>query len=236
MLTHGSRKLTVKRVQPSPLPAGVPDEDAAIRTRVERDLSAIQKSVAGESQADHKPARSPEVRPAPQSDVPLSPGAKAAVRVGEKWLTDVSAPTPGPDGRVLYSFGTGLPILVCAPLRVCIVELQPGERLVGEAHIGDAVRWNIAPALYGTGETATSVVIIKPQEAGLDTNLLLTTDRRAYYLRLISKPEEYIARVGFAYPADELATQKWREHMVGRSRNVEREVESHSFRRTRRTL
>jgi len=44
-------------------------------------------------------------------------------------------------------------------------------------------------------------------EAGLDTNLLITTDRRAYYLRLISKPEDYVARVAFAYPEDD--TRKW---------------------------
>ena len=30
---------------------------------------------------------------------------------------------------------------------------------------------------------------------GLDTNLLITTDRRAYYLRLLSKPDDYVARV-----------------------------------------
>ena len=85
-----------------------------------------------------------------------------------------SVDQPDPDGRVLYSFGPGLPTVVCAPLRVCIVEMLPGERLVGEPHIGDAVRWNIAPASFGGGGSATTVVIIKPQEPGLDTNLLLT--------------------------------------------------------------
>ncbi len=32
---------------------------------------------------------------------------------------------------------------------------------------------------------------------------MITTDRRAYYIRLISKPEDYVARVAFAYPEDE---------------------------------
>jgi hypothetical protein len=40
----------------------------------------------------------------------------------------------------------------------------------------------------------TPIIVLKPQMAGLDTNLLITTDRRAYYLRLISKPQEYVAR------------------------------------------
>jgi type IV secretion system protein TrbG len=46
--------------------------------------------------------------------------------------------------------------------------------------------------------------------AGLDTNLLITTDRRAYYLRLISKAQDYIARVAFQYPPDQNG-QKWQE-------------------------
>jgi type IV secretion system protein VirB9 len=57
------------------------------------------------------------------------------------------------------------------------------------------------------------VIVLKPQSAGLDTNLLITTDRRAYYLRLLSKPEEYVARVAFAYPVEEENERKWREHL-----------------------
>ena len=71
--------------------------------------------------------------------------------------------------------------MVCAPLRVCIVELQAGEKIVGEPQIGDSVRWNISPGMYGDGDQATQMIVLKPQEAGLDTNLLVATDRRAYY-------------------------------------------------------
>jgi P-type conjugative transfer protein TrbG len=123
-----------------------------------------------------------------------------------------NAPSQGPDGRVMYSFGARLPTVVCAPLRVCMIELQAGEKIVGEPHIGDSVRWNISPAMYGTGEQATAVIILKPQTPGLDTNLLITTDRRAYYLRLISKPEDYVARVAFAYPEDD--TRKWQQQQT----------------------
>jgi P-type conjugative transfer protein TrbG len=51
------------------------------------------------------------------------------------------------------------------------------------------------------------------QEAGLDTNLLVATDRRAYYLRLVSKSQEYVGRVAFRYPEDE-NSQKWRQHLM----------------------
>jgi type IV secretion system protein VirB9 len=149
-----------------------------------------------------------------KADVPLTPNAEEAVRVSEQWMASKNAPAAGPDGKVVFSYGAGLPTVVCAPLRVCIIELQSGEKIIGEPQIGDSVRWNLAPALYGKGDEATSVIVLKPQSAGLDTNLLITTDRRAYYLRLISKPEDYVARAAFAYPdGDE---RKWQVHLAQR--------------------
>jgi type IV secretion system protein VirB9 len=149
----------------------------------------------------------------PPKDVPLSQSAQEAANVSERWRGEGTPPAVGADGRVLYSYGAGLPTVVCAPLRVCIIELQAGEKVVGEPHIGDSVRWNISPAMYGTGDQATSIIVLKPQSPGLDTSLLITTDRRAYYLRLVSKPEEYVARVAFAYPEDE-SSRKWQQQIA----------------------
>jgi type IV secretion system protein VirB9 len=96
---------------------------------------------------------------------------------------------------------------------VCIVELQPGEKIVGEPQIGDSVRWNIAPAMYGSAADATWLIVLKPQMPGLDTNLLITTDRRAYYMRLVSRSEDYVSRVAFAYPDDE-SNRRWQQQMA----------------------
>jgi type IV secretion system protein VirB9 len=150
----------------------------------------------------------------PNGDAPLTPTALEAVRVSANLRAEANAPSPGPDGRVVYSFGTGLPTVVCAPLRVCIIELQAGEKITGEPQIGDSVRWSIAPAMYGAAEEATPVIVLKPHMPGLDTNLLITTDRRAYYFRLISRAEDYVSRIAFAYPDDDSARQ-WQQQMAG---------------------
>lgn len=150
----------------------------------------------------------------PKTDVQLTKTAQEAVQMSEKWMSEHNQPAVGRDGRVLYSYGAGLPTVVCAPLRVCMIELQSGEKLVGEPQIGDSVRWNLSPALYGSGASSTSVIVLKPQGPGLDTNLLITTDRRAYYLRLLSKPDDYVARVAFAYPDDEENERKWQQHLA----------------------
>lgn len=175
-------------------------------------LSRIQNSTGMYQQPPATTDGPPPAGFKPRTDVRLSKTAMDAVQMSEKWMTGHNQPLAGQDGRVLYSYGAGLPTVVCAPLRVCIIELQSGERLAGEPHIGDSIRWNVSPAMFGHGDTATTLIVLKPQISGLDTNLLITTDRRAYYLRLLSKPEDYVARVAFAYPPDE-DKSKWQKQI-----------------------
>lgn len=149
---------------------------------------------------------------AKQSLLPLPPAATEAVRASATWRGDNTTPSVGPNGQVTYSFGAGLPVVVCAPLRICLIELQPGEKILGEPQVGDSVRWSISPAVYGSGPDAISAIVLKPLAVGLDTNLALLTDRRAYYIRLVSHPEDYTARVAFTYAEDD-NNRKWQEHL-----------------------
>jgi type IV secretion system protein VirB9 len=145
-------------------------------------------------------------------DIPLPPTAAAAVAVSQQYNAQSDIPAPGADGRVLYAYGAGQATVVCAPLRICIIELQQGEKFVGDPQIGDAVRWHVTPATYGEGADTTGLVVVKPVMPGLDTNLLITTDRRAYYLRLMSKPTDYVSRLAFSYPDED--SPRWQRHLV----------------------
>src|SRR5579863_5245432 len=169
------------------------------------------------------PPVSPEV---PRSfeakrDVALNATGLEAVLLSREWTESRNAPATGKDGRVVYAYGGGLPLVVCAPLHVCILELEPGEKIVGEPHIGDSIRWEISPSVSGSGPDATPLIIIKPRIAGLDTTMVVPTDRRAYYVRLESKPNEYIARVAFSYPED--SKQKWQEYLAKQREAEQRE-------------
>lgn len=184
-------------------------------------VNALQRSTAGATPSavipgPDKPASVPQGYRAP-ADIALSSTEQQAVQFSANWRAQQNGAAPGPDGRVLLAFGAGLPTVVCAPLRVCLIELQPGEKIVGEPQIGDSVRWNVSPAMYGKGDDGTAVLVLKPQMPGLDTNLLITTDRRAYYVRLVSKPEEYVSRVAFVYNDDD-GGKKWKEHFAEQKR------------------
>src|ERR1700693_325566 len=176
----------------------------------------------GNGAAKHAPV-SPEV---PRSfeakrDVALNATGLEAVVLSREWTESRNAPATGKDGRVVYAYGGGLPVVLCAPLHRGILDLEPGEKIVGEPHIGDSIRWEISPSASGSGQDATPLIIIKPRIAGLYTTMVVPTDRRAYYVRLESKPNEYVARVAFSYPED--SKQKWQEYLAKQREEEQRE-------------
>lgn len=108
-------------------------------------------------------------------------------------------PVLGNDGVLRWPYADReAPALFCRPLYVCDIILEPGETIVNLA-IGDSTRWVVSPASSGTG-TTTMHILIKPTEANLSTNMIVTTNRRAYYLDLHSANVTPMVRIGFLYP------------------------------------
>jgi P-type conjugative transfer protein TrbG len=131
----------------------------------------------------------------------LTPQEQAGLTYGEQGTTSASAPVAGANGFITFPYGVNQISIVCAPLHVCDVALQPGEQ-VNSVNVGDNVRWSIEPALTGSGADEVQHVIIKPREVGLETSLVVATNRRAYYLRLRSHRTRYMPQVAFSYPED----------------------------------
>jgi type IV secretion system protein TrbG len=168
-------------------------------------LQTGSTSAAANASAASKPVGAPpDWRP---PHVVLNATAANAASVADVWESGFNLPTPGADGRVLYTFGEGMPVVVCAPLRVCTLELEAGEHVQSPPQIGDGRRWEVTPVSSGSGLNQTALLVIKPIEAGLDTDLIIPTDRRTYVVRLVSDAVRYISTVAFRYPADDRA--KW---------------------------
>jgi type IV secretion system protein VirB9 len=144
-------------------------------------------------------APDPDLTPQEQEGLAIAKAWKAVNGTGLK-------PTPGPDGSVSFLFGASQPSIVCAVLQVCDMELQAGEQ-VNSIHLGDAARWVVEPAITGYGGAEVQHLIIKPMDVGLNTSLVVTTNRRTYHLRLRSTHNDYMPRITFAY-MDE-AIKKW---------------------------
>jgi type IV secretion system protein TrbG len=107
-------------------------------------------------------------------------------------------------GAQVYPYSEGTIFQAyAAPGLVTDIVLQPGENLVAVAS-GDTARWVIGDTTSGSGETRQTHLLVKPFSAGLTTNLVITTDRRAYHVRLVSTSGTALSSMRWTYPQDEL--------------------------------
>ena len=112
------------------------------------------------------------------------------------------------DAVQVYPFSEGAIFHVfTAPGQVTDIALQPGEAL-GAVAAGDTVRWVIGDTTSGSGDGKRTHVLAKPFTAGLDTNIIITTDRRTYHLSLTSVERSAMVAVSWTYPQDQLIALK----------------------------
>lgn len=142
-------------------------------------------------------------------DPALTSQEEKSLAISEQWRNpghQSLEPAKGDNGAVIFMFGSQQPGIVCAVLQICDIQLQPGERING-FYIGDQVRWEVAPAITGRGAFEIEHILVKPKDVGLDTTMIVTTDRRTYNFRLRSHRTRTMTTVAFKYPDE--TQQKW---------------------------
>lgn len=132
------------------------------------------------------------------SPVPLSAKEVRALQLSKKWIATDIPPVLSSGGKIIYTHGAMFPTVIGSPLAICDIELQPGEQSQDVA-IGDNARWILDKSYSGTGPNRTEHILIKATDANLETTMVITTNRRIYHLRLISRHREYTPYVGFQY-------------------------------------
>lgn len=129
---------------------------------------------------------------------PVSPRDRATAEAVRRWEQHGTADAlVGPGGDVRFAYGYSRPTITCSPLHVCTLRLIEGESITTLA-LGDTVRWMAEATTAGD----TPVVLIKPTQGGISTNLVITTDAgRTYYMHLVGSAREYMPMVGFFDPS-----------------------------------
>ncbi|MBY0379118.1 MAG: P-type conjugative transfer protein TrbG [Burkholderiales bacterium] len=135
--------------------------------------------------------------------------AQDAIKQSLIWQ-DGGTPSPvlSKEGLVLFPFGQYEPKITCQPLQLCDIQLQAGET-INSLSIGDSVNWNKddskIPIVYsGPNSKPIPHIILKPVYGGLQTTLVITTDKRTYYIKLLSSDTANVSRAGFYYPGEEI--------------------------------
>ncbi|MDI2113885.1 P-type conjugative transfer protein TrbG [Commensalibacter nepenthis] len=151
----------------------------------------------------------PVINPINQNPVTLTNKETAGVNITKKWRTRRAMPASGSNGTVVFTYGATQPSIVCAPLTVCLLKLEAGEKLVKNGlQIGDGTRWLISPSRSGD----RMVLVIKPTDAGLRTTLAIMTNKRVYAINLVSVAAQNrsMAISEFSYPEE--VQKQWNEY------------------------
>ena len=85
-------------------------------------------------------------------DIPrLSHQEQQALKLAKQWQKGGkgSKPFQSSDGSVRFVYGSGQTKIVCAPLQVCDIALQPGEHF-NDMNVGDP-RFIVEPSITGMG-------------------------------------------------------------------------------------
>lgn len=89
--------------------------------------------------------------------------------------------------------------ILCAAMTECDVALQVGER-VKDGFAADAAGWDPHASYSGPRSAALPHVVFRPERAGMRTNAVIPTDRRTYYLLLVSDGSRDARYYTFAWP------------------------------------
>ncbi len=154
------------------------------------------------------PVPSPQLRPVGENHEASSEKAGSAAIAAAK----AGATTqPTADGFLnaiqYYDYAPGVVYTaITAPGYVTTVALRAGEKLITAA-AGDTTRWIVENVQSGSGDAAQTLLLVKPRKAGLQTNLLITTDQRVYSLDLTSTDSStYHTMIAWNYPFGDVVT------------------------------
>jgi type IV secretion system protein TrbG len=97
--------------------------------------------------------------------------------------------------------------LYASPGMNTVIYLEPGEYLTGQKKpaLGDSEHWLVGTTQTGSGSDAITLVVIRPDQTGLTTNMMLATNRRVYLFDLESRKDFYLPAAHFRYPDEEMA-------------------------------
>lgn len=126
----------------------------------------------------------------------------AAVAEAKVWQAGGKArPLMSSDGKVVFAYGQSMPKLTCSPTRACDIEMEAGEK-VKKVILGDGVNWHWDGAESIEHGQPVQHVVVQPVDKDLESNAIITTDRRTYHIKLYSPSVEgaYLNRIGFYYP------------------------------------
>lgn len=118
------------------------------------------------------------------------------------------------NGFVTFAYSPdNRPIIACAPLHLCVVQLEHGEQ-INNIELGDSAHWMVSTALIGSQSNGSYQIAIKPKLFDTATDMVITTNRRTYNIGLVSQKGQTTHVASFYYPEETLQAANRQFHHI----------------------
>jgi type IV secretion system protein TrbG len=121
----------------------------------------------------------------------------------QQYLKTGKAPNIITNGFEQFAYGTdNQPVVAASVFELTVISLEEGENVTNVSS-GDPTRWSYSIAYSGASKNRQAHIMVKPSQENISTDLVITTDRRLYTIKLVSATDgKYIRDVRFWYPQD----------------------------------
>lgn len=89
-------------------------------------------------------------------------------------------------------------------LSMTTIILNDDEYMEGDSsiYLSDSIRWVVSGDIWQTDKGTRQILMVKPKTTGLETNMLVVTNKRLYHFVLYSTSKDYQPMVRFNYPLE----------------------------------
>lgn len=140
--------------------------------------------------------------PQPAMKYQLVKGANPALeKAYQHYMKTGIAKTIETDQFVQFPYdASSQPLVAASIFELTVISLEAGER-VSSVSCGDPTRWSYSLTYSGSDPSRQAHIMVKPTKINISSDLFITTDRRAYYLKLFSSDNsQYVREIRFWYP------------------------------------
>lgn len=128
-------------------------------------------------------------------DRPMTKKEALGVAVAQRWIVQPQTPRLDSIGVVHFVDGRGQTQIVTSVFHVTDIRLGPGENILLPISIGDKEDWEVHIALGHEDSKPVAHITVKPNNAGLSSNLVIHTSLRTLSVELTSRQKEYMPLV-----------------------------------------
>lgn len=128
----------------------------------------------------------------------------AVVKAYNRFIKRGVAKNVGANGFKTLAYQTYThPIVDCAPLHLCVLQLEGNEK-INNIDLGDSAHWMVSTSLVGGKQNGSYQIVLKPKKYDIATDMVIATNKRTYNVGLVSKKGATTHLVNFYYPEETL--------------------------------